>query len=303
MSDINNSRQFEELLKTDFSSASSSKEDILNRMLLKIENQEYNDDKYNFIKKRSFVKPIFIASIITVLLIGFAVTSYSQDLYKGIKEIFIGKYAKYIETETQKSTPDLTIPDELKGKLYDKDGSILKYFPEDGKIYNQTGEIVILSVLTSQNENKSFEVLTAKEYNDRQNSKMTSMTSLEEAKSYLAFDFSLPGYIPQGYAFDRIQLMNDDNGKPIKNCKYAYVYFSNNYNTKEIYLQLRLMAKETDYEASIGNIEEIEINGNKGIIGKGYIHIEINDVMYMLMACDSGIDNEQLIKMAESIHP
>ena len=306
MGKTNNNRQIEELLKTDFSSESSSKEKMLNQLLLNIGNQKYIDDKKeNFTMKKLFIKPIFVAAVITVFVIGFAMTSYGQDFYKVIKEVFVGEHAKYIVTE-RTGAPNLTISDELKGKLYDKDGKVLEQFPENGKIYNRSGEELIHTAVASKDENGDLvtksEVLTREEYNERENSKMTTMTNPEEAKPYLAFDFSLPGYMPEGYAFDRIQLFNDENGKPVENCEYAYVYFSNGDHAKDIYLQLRLMNEETAYEADIGNVEEIEVNGNKGVIGERTINVEIDGVMYMLMASASGIDNEQLIKMAESIH-
>jgi len=302
----NNSRRIEELLKTDFSSESNSKEKILNQLLLKIDNQKYVvDKKEDFTMKKLFIKPVFIAAAIAVSVIGFAVTSYGQDFYKVIKEVFVGKHAKYVVTE-RTGAPDLTIPDELKGKLYDKEGNVLEQFPEDGKIYNQKGEELIISVETFEDADGNLisktEALTLEEYNEREKTKMTTITDPEDAKNYLAFDFSLPSYMPEGYAFDRIQLFNDEKGKPIENCECAFVYFSNGDHAKDIYLQLRLMNEKTAYEADLGKVEEIKINGNKGVIGEGFIDIEIDGVMYMLMAGNSGIDNQQLIKMVESIH-
>lgn len=150
---------------------------------------------------------------------------------------------------------------------------------------------------------KEFEVLTKKERNEQLNAQMTTMTNPEEARPYLAFNFSLPSYLPKGYAFDRIQLFNDEKGKPKKNCEYAYVYFSNGDHDKDIYLQLRLMNEKTAYTADFGNVEEIKINGNKGVIYGGNIDVEIDGVMYMLTTGASKIDRAQLIKIAESIQP
>ena len=254
--------------------------------------------------KKLFVKPVFAAALMAVFVIGFSMTSYGQAFYKTVKEIFVGEHTKYVVTE-RTGTPDLTIPDALKGKLYDKDGNVLEHLPQNGEIYNQKGEKLILSAVVSSDGSgdriAKVEALTQEEHNARNNSTMTTMTNPAEAKPYLAFDFSLPRYMPEGYAFDRIQLFNDENGKPIKNGEYAYVYFSNGDHARDIYLQLRLMNEETKYEADIGNVEEIQVNGNKGVIGKGNIHVEIEGVMYMFMASASGIDNEQLVKIAASI--
>jgi hypothetical protein len=61
------------------------------------------------------------------------------------------------------------------------------------------------------------------------------------------------------------------------------------------------MNEETAYEADIGDVEEIEVNGNKGVLGESNLDVEIDGVMYMFMASASEISNDQLIKMAESI--
>jgi len=305
MSDTKNNLQIEELLKRDFSSESSSKENILNQLLLNMGNQKYSEDKKNpFTMHKLCIKPVFIAALVTVFVMGFAMTSYGQGFYRVIKEVFVGEHAKYVVTE-QTGAPDLTIPDELKGKLYDAEGNLLKQFPENGEVYNPSGEKLIISAVAYKDGNGDIitkaEALTQEEYDAQSTVDMTIMTDPKEAKPYLAFDFSLPGYLPENYVFDRIQLFNDENGKPVENCEYAYVYFSNGDHDKDIYLQLRLMNEETAYEADIGEVEEIEINGNKGVIGEGNINVEIDGVMYMIMAGASGVDNAQLIRMAESI--
>ncbi|AEG61363.1 DUF4367 domain-containing protein [Desulforamulus ruminis] len=305
MGKIKDDRQIEELLKTDFSIQSRSKEKILNQLLYEINNQEcMNGKKENFAMISFFKKPIFIAAALAVFVMSFSMTSYGNDFYKKIKEVFVGDHARYVVTE-QTSEPNRTIPDELKGKLYDKKGNVLKQYPKNGTVYNANGEQLILSYVESQdgdgNTISKYEALTQKEYDERQRSKMTTMTNLEEAKPYLSFNFSLPRYMPKGYAFDRVQLYNDENGKPYKDGEYAIVFFSNGDRTKDIYLQLRQMNERTAYEADIGDVEQIEINGKKGVIGKGNIHVEIDGVMYMFMASKAGIDNEQLIKMVDSI--
>ncbi|ATW27932.1 DUF4367 domain-containing protein [Candidatus Formimonas warabiya] len=305
MGKTDNNLPIEELLKTDFSSEDSAKEKILNQLLLKISSQEYFDHrKENFTMRKLLIKPVFIVGLVAVFLMGFTMTSYGQDFYRVIKEVIVGEHAKYVVTE-QTGAPDLTIPDELKGKLYDKDGNVLDQFPQNGEIYNQKGEELIISAVATEDGtggvSTKLEALTKEEHDARQNSKMTTTTDPEEAKSYLAFDFSLPGYMPKGYAFDRMQLFNDENGKPVENCEYAEVYFSNGDHAKDIYLQLRLMNEETAYEAGIGDVEEIEINGNQGVIGEGGLDVEIDGVMYMFRAGTSEISNDQLIKMVESI--
>jgi len=306
-----------DLAEKDFSPEAGARERLRQKLMNHcLDKNAYSEDKEVTIKmKMSKMRPAMVFGAATIIaVLGFnlffpntlrAVTNNVGDnIFRVIKEVFVGEHAKYVVSE-QVRKPDLTIPDELKGKLYDKEGNVLEQFPENGEIYNQNGEQLMLSTMTYDDGNGGFitkyEALTREEYDERRNSETTTTTNLEEAKPYLAFDFSLPGYMPEGYAFDRIQLFNDESGKPVKNCEYAQVYFSNGDHDKDIYLQLRLMNEETAYEAAIGNVEEIEVNGNKGVMGEGSMDIEIDGVMYMFRASASGIGNDQLIKMAESI--
>ncbi len=311
MDKASNNRQVEELLKVDFSSESGSKEETLNQLLLKLDNQKYFNKENSYMKRLS-VRPIFVAAAILVLIIGFAMTSYAQGFYKIIKEVFVGEYAKYTVMEqigTQNVpglTPDLAIPDEQKDKIYDKDGNILEQFPETGDVFNQNGEVLGLYSWPSEDGTVITKALTQEEfleeYNEHLSSEMTTLTNPEEARPYLAFDFSLPSHLPEGYAFDKIQLYNDENGEPVENCEYAEVSFSNGEHAKDIHLQLRLMNEETSYETDFDNFEEIKIEGNSGVIGEGSIDMEIDGVMYMFSAgAASGIDKGQLIEMVESI--
>lgn len=301
MSKKGNNGKIEELLKTDFSSEDDSKEKILKQLLLKLDEKKYIEEKKESLTmKKIFVRPILAAAVIAVSAVGFAMTSYGQEFYRVIREVLVGEHAKYIVME-RTSTSDLSIPEELEGKLYDRDGNVLESFPQDGEIYNEKGEALRIHVKVS-GDDTIVEALTEEEHMERESRRMTIVSDPQEAKPYLAFDFSLPGYLPEGYAFDRIQLYNDENGKPVENCEYADVYFSNGDRSQDIFLQLRLMNEKTAYESGeLVDIEEIEINGNKGVMRDGSLDVEIDGVMYNFRAGTAEIGSEELIKMAESI--
>lgn len=79
-------------------------------MLLKIDNQKYIDNKKeNFAIKKLFVKPVFIAAVMALFVMSFAMTSYGQGFYRVIKEVFVGEHAKYIVTE-QSGSFNVTVP-------------------------------------------------------------------------------------------------------------------------------------------------------------------------------------------------
>ncbi|RUT46322.1 DUF4367 domain-containing protein [Paenibacillus anaericanus] len=79
------------------------------------------------------------------------------------------------------------------------------------------------------------------------------------------------------------------------------VFISATDRVKDISLQLRLMNEATAFEADLDDAEEIKINGYEAVVGKGAVSVEINGVMYMFNSRDSEIQDEQLIKMAESL--
>lgn len=139
--------------------------------------------------------------------------------------------------------------------------------------------------------------MTPAELNVRLNHQTISFDNPKEARPYLAFDFNLPTYLPEGYAFDRIELYSEDQGPPKSNGEYAAVYFSRGEDS----MQLRLMNGETAYTTDAKDMKGTKINGHEAAVGKTKLDIEINGVMYMFMARNSGIYESELIKMAESL--
>lgn len=262
MGSPHSNRKLEDLLRTDFSMEDKSKEAIRNRLLQKIHNQNDHGEEREGASslKRSFpkkqFKPVFTVVLMGMLLGSFSVTSYGQSFYQAVKEIFIGKYAKFHVSEKTDHNI-IPIPQQLRGRLYDQNGNVLDHFPIDGKIYNKNGEEVILSVNLSPEEDGNlmteYEILTDAEFDARRNRNKTDLSDLEEAKSYVVFDFLLPSYLPEGYAFDRVEMFHDEEGKIAKDSEYANIYFSNGDRTKDISLHLRLMNEETAFETDLAD--------------------------------------------------
>lgn len=255
MGEANQDRQMEDLLRTDFSAKDRSKEIIRERLLLRIHNQKGEREERRGASRlkrtipQRLLRPVFIVVLTMMFLGGFAMTSYAQNLYKAVKEIFVGNYAKYMvseETGTQRMpnhAGDETLP---KGQK-------------------------------------------------------TDIADLEKAKSYLAFRFLLPSYLPEGYSFDRMELFKDEQGRLPKGSEYANVYFSNGDTDQDIFLQLRLMNETTAFEVDLEGAKEIKINSHEAVIGNGKVAVEIDGVLYMFNARGSGISGAQLLKMAESL--
>lgn len=134
-----------------------------------------------------------------------------------------------------------------------------------------------------------------------QNNAKTDIANLDKAKSYLAFDFLLPSYLPEGYAYSRMALFKDEQGRLSKGSEYALIYFSNGEADKDISMQLRLMNEDTAFEGDLVNAEGIKINGHEAVKGRGNVAVEIDGVLYMFRSRSSGIPDGELLKMAESL--
>lgn len=134
-----------------------------------------------------------------------------------------------------------------------------------------------------------------------QNNAKTDIENLDKGKSYLAFDFLLPSYLPEGYSYSRMALFKDEQGRLSKESEYALIYFSNGEADKDISMQLRLMNEDTAFEGDLADAEGIKINGHEAVKGRGNVAVEIDGVLYMFRSRSSGIPDGELLKMAESL--
>jgi len=126
---------------------------------------------------------------------------------------------------------------------------------------------------------------------------VTRFTNAADAQIYLAFDLSIPTYIPAGYTFDSVELFTDENGQI--DGQYASVYFTN--GEKYIYLQARLMNEETGFTADLGGLQATQINGYDALIDGASLNVDIDGVVYMFSANSADVGSDELVKMVESL--
>jgi hypothetical protein len=135
---------------------------------------------------------------------------------------------------------------------------------------------------------------------------VTYFDTIDDVKPYLAFNPLMPVSLPTGFALDRISLFHEENGEPLPlgSGMYLNVYYINANKTQQIYMQVRMMNEETGFTASGGpDMRYITINGHKGVVAVKSVHVEIDGVMYMILADFSGdsVTQNDVIKMAESL--
>ena len=140
---------------------------------------------------------------------------------------------------------------------------------------------------------------------EREKSLVTYFDTIDDVKPYLAFEPLMPFFIPAGFTLDRISLHNDENGLPFQanSSWYLDVHYTNAAKTQQIYMQLRLMDEETGFTASANSdMRSISINGNEGVVFGNNVIVEIEGVMYLILAgWAESVAQDEVIRMAESL--
>lgn len=272
------------LANKDFSKA-SNKEVVYNKTLKNIEeHREYNDMK----KSNKFRKVAVSAASLAIVCVVFSQTSFAKNLVE--KVINLGHITVF-QMELSKAK-EIAIPDNLKGKIFDKNGKPITVFSRDtGKIYTASGEQI-----------ESFiggKIITVAERKKMMEYALTVRDSTSLNK-YTCFNVILPSYLPENYKFEKAGFFKDKKGN-IAN-KYIDLYFTNEKTGKYIYMQQRFADKETSYQmASDEKVEKIKVNGVEAVItGNRIIDWEVNGVLYNLSGRGE-ITKAELVKIAESI--
>lgn len=292
------SEKYKELLEmgkaladNDFSENSNKKE-VYDRTLKNISKYEGE----NIVKKsRKFKHPITkVASIALVCVLGFSImrTASAQEFVgKVLKTISLGHIT--VSEDEPMEVKSFPVPEKFKGKIFDKDGNPIEEFPgKPEKFYTASGE----EIATFNLENG--EIITVAEQDKMMEEETLVVKDTSKLNDYTCFDVILPGYLPEGYTFDRAGFFKDDNGV-VENSKYIELYFTNDKTGKFIYMQQRFADEETAYETGGSKVEKIKVNGVDAVLYDNSLGWEYNGVIYMLNG--RGIAKDELIKIAESI--
>lgn len=279
------------LAHKDFSEG-SNKTAILNKARRRVSGHQ---EETGLRTKQRLRRPaVMVATLLTVcvLSVTFVQPSFAQGLlFKVLQTINLGHIVAH---EVEYTGDPNVIPEELKGKIYDRDGNALVTLDASQKVdevYNADGEKIVgfedgKLVTQSEADQKKPDVLIVRDS--------------EKLNEYTMFDVGLPEYLPEGYAFDRAEFYKEANGK-VSNSKYIELYFTNKETGKEIHSQQRYADDETAYEMSTnGKMEKVKINGVDAVmVNDRSVHWEANGVLYDLAS--RSIDKNEILKVAESI--
>lgn len=299
------SEEYNELLELgrtlavkDFSKG-SNKQEIFCKTLKNINQYKGEDSVEKSKKTRSLVIKAASFAFVCILGISLMQTSLAQAVVdKIVRTVSLGHVTILQEEPSKiKSHP---VPDELKGKIFAKDGKPLEVFSEDihEKMYTANGEEIVYIdsngeiITVAEKEKVRTEEISEEEY--------FVVKNPDELNQYTCFNVILPSYLPKGYKFNEAKFYKDKNGV-VENTKYLGVYFTNEKTGKYIYMQQRFADEETAYATGADKVEEIKINGVDAILyDNSNLVWEVNGVIYTILGRGE-ITKGELIKMAESI--
>lgn len=299
-SDKVQSGEFNELLELgktladkDFSK-DSNKEEVFNKTVKNI--NKYKGEGIVIMSKKTKNIVTKAASFAFVCVLGFSLmqTSFAQGVIdKIVRTVSLG-HITILQSEPSETT-SCPVPDELKGKIFDKDGNLLEVLstvnPE--KIYTADGEEIACI-------DSNGEMITVTEAEKMREEQTLVVKDPNKLNNYTCFDVILPSYLPEGYKFTEAEFFKDENGV-IENAKIIGLYFANEKTGKFIYMQQRFAEEEAGYVTGADKVEEVKINGVDAVLyGDSNLDWEYNGVIYMLVGRGE-IAKDELIKIAESI--
>ena len=269
-------------------SKNSNKEKIINTSLENIKKYKGADNM-----KKSKKMIIRAASLALVCILGVTTmrTSFAQELADKIANfISIGHVTVY-EDPIYDEGEIIQVPEELKGKIFDKEGNLIEEFTVGNPpaIYTADGEKIAFI------ETETMKIVTEAEVEKENNNLLVK--DVNKLNDYTCFEVILPSYLPEGYEFDRAEFFRDENGL-VENSKYISLYFTNDETGEYIYMQQRFADEETAYETGGQKVEQLKINGADAILYDNSLDWEDEGVIYSLNG--RGIARDELIETAES---
>lgn len=242
-------------------------------------------------------KKIALVAICATLVLG--ITAVASGFGGNIIKIITTGYNSYVQVDPDAPHP---LPDELVGKIFDENGVMLESLTKDDidNMYNEKGEKITQEMFADMIEEMTGGLVKESDGSDVEDSKVY-FDSLEDAQENAAFDIKTPEYMPEGYVLSTIYAFKDIDG--IVSGEYRNIVYKNA-EGKEICIFERLLNENTAFEAGTdGSLEEITVNGRKGVIMDGRtLDFETEDNVSVGISTRGNVTRDELIKIAESVN-
>lgn len=258
-------------------------------------NRKDQDKKIHFLSRKDSKKKVkkkkywaaLVAALVLVVGLGSSLT-IGKDFFTVTKEYKSGRLTILEETcDVDPSEIEMTLPKELDGKVFDKDGNQVKKLNGAMKtLYDENGEKITSLPIDGEGNYREEEKDTVEYVNYK---------TVEEAEKVLAFKPK----VLRGFKIDKIEVMKDKKTGKISK-EYATVYQSKGKDM--ITINERLASEETAYETSGEDLKYVDIQGSKGILYNSYlIDVDTGDMFIGINGKYSKYRNDELVKLSQSL--
>lgn len=255
--------------------------------------------KHNFKKSNKTYhsrKRVMWAAACVACLAVTSQTAFARDL---AEKIFSLGHSSIIAGTESTSDEVLTepIPEELQGKLFDKDGKELTELRSDiQEVYDKNGDQVIICS-KSQDGKTTYSI---EKYSDEDplstDDSVILVDSIDELEKNLSFDLKVPEELPDGFSLTKIYGVKDEDGSLSPD--YAFLDYSDEENSFIIYEQPD--KEETKFSTGLNDPKEMDFHGNTAIYNDSEFYASWDGTIISIMGNDT-LTGEALLKVAESL--
>lgn len=255
--------------------------------------------KHNFKKSNKTYhsrKRVMWAAACVACLAVTSQTAFARDLAEKI--FSLGHSSIIAETE---STSDevLTepIPEELQGKLFDKDGKELTELRSDiQEVYDKNGDQVIICSKSQDGKTTySIEKYSVEDPLSTDDS-VILVDSIDELEKSLSFDLKVPEELPDGFSLTKIYGVKDEDGSLSPD--YAFLDYSD--GEKCFSIQEQLDSEDTQFTTSLPDPAEMDFHGSTAVYTDSEFDAAWDGTIISIIGNDT-LTGEALLKVAESL--
>ena len=240
-------------------------------------------------KQRKQYKKPAIAAACALLIATLPFTSFGGGIVNTVRQA-VSPSGRIVVNEDEPAVA-IPFPEELKGKVFDKDGNEitdLEVLKKAEHVYSKDGREIVGS--NYDDATRTGEVTF--EYADEVKKDTGDKAPVEEIAKKLSFN---PLVFSNKYNYVESEIFADPGTLS------DYVSFTYEKDGKTIYLNERISSPETAYETGgEGKIYEVNVNGVKVIIQGRDADFERDGLLVSISA--EGADKDDLIAMVKDLH-
>lgn len=236
------------------------------------------------------------------LVVAFSQTAIAKDFFSNIIASVSTGHNQFFKMDD--SGMQIALPDEIKGKLFDKDGNPVTVYKNGDKLYDEKGN-EIADLVRYVTETLGIDTLTVNGekikigdsskddiVKDAQESGQNIVYDINQINDSLNFTAKMPEYLPENFEFFAATADGD----------YLFLYYADR-NTDEYFtIHERVINDDTAYETSTdGSLIETTVNGNKAVLmDDRNLEWETDGISISVMG-HHAITTADVLKVADSI--